>query len=98
MASPGEAILTNPASDWPSDEAIVQQLLAAALLCWHEWPFMTQGQRSLRQTLAAQIVLKKQALTKTVFTADLGWLFPVACLTLQLPSGRGQTRPAKNKP
>src|SRR6266700_4241706 len=48
---------------------------------------MTQSQRSLRQALADEIVLKKRALTKIVFIADLGWLFPVACLTLQLPSG-----------
>ena len=35
---------------------------------------------------------------KIAFIADMGWLFPVACLTLRLPPGLVQTRPAKNKP
>ena len=32
------------ASEHPSDEAIIQQLGAAVLLCWHELSFVSQGQ------------------------------------------------------
>ena len=32
------------ASGHPSDEAIIQQLGAAVLLCWHELSFVSQGQ------------------------------------------------------
>ena len=31
-------------SERPSDEAIIQQLGAAVLLCWHDLPFVAQGQ------------------------------------------------------
>src|SRR2546421_11405398 len=91
MASPGEAILTNPASDWLSDEAIIQQLVARVAV------------HDSRPTLAPANVGRSNSPEKTGADEDrfhrgLGLVVPCGMSYAATPIWPGATRPAKNKP